>query len=143
MPRKHDLMISGSSNMSGTTKIRAVRQIQGMEMGSFQALWNGTPNGTFKVYGSNAFDPGGGDTGADLAAQITTSFSYFGLTNGKWEDLTSLFTVVGTGSPIGAAGSSTFMLFDAVMCFEWLCFEYTNASGTGSLVVHWHAKGPS
>lgn len=143
MPRKNDLMISGSSNMTGTSKIRAVRQTQGMTMASFQALWSGTPNGTFKIYGSNAFDPGGDDAGADLAAQITASFSYLSLTNGKWEDLTSLGMFVGTSAATGAAGSCSFMCFDQIMCYEWLCFEYTNSSGTGSLFVHWHAKGPS
>lgn|SRR5678815_5510008 len=110
---------SAANNMTGTTVLTGASHfVDRSSRMSFQAVWTGTPNGTFSFEVSN--DPVG-----------------VGETVTNWTTLTEPSTFT-SGDP---AGSPTSFLFELVECsFRWIRIKYTNASSTGTLFVLFQAK---
>jgi hypothetical protein len=90
---------------------------------SIQAVWTGTPTGTFKVQFSN-----------DIASDAIGT----GVTN--WTDVPSgMFTNGGT-APSGSAGNFSISSRDHVN-YEWIRLVYTSTSGTGPCTATMVGKG--
>lgn len=107
-----------ANNMTGTTAItgKAVH-IFGLSKASFQAIWTGTPTGTFTVQVSNY--PGNvyNDDGTIISSVTWTTLT----SPAAWTAL----------QPAGAAGNADFSLAD--LSQRWIRPIYTNTSGTGTL----------
>lgn len=116
----NDLAASGAA-MAGTDVVVSDPIWIGHAGGyAIQAVWSGTPTGSFKLQSS--VDP------QEPRAGITPSIS-------NWEDIPSA-----TGSASGAAGMKTWNIADAY--YPWVRLVYTNASSTGTLTsVRFNTKG--
>lgn len=104
--------MTGTAVLTGTPM-----HIYGCSRVSFQAIWTGTPNGTFTFQVSNF---PGDIFNADGTVRSTVT----------WTTLTNpaAFTAL---QPAGAAGSSDFSFSD--LAHKWIRPIYTNASSTGTL----------
>lgn len=113
---KQSLAFLPNATMSSTNTIKS----QGFYMGkfsgcSFQAVWTGTPTGTFAVYVSNNFQPSA--TGSQTSPANA----------GTWDNL----SVSVAGNPAGSAGSVFIPVYAS--CGYWIQLWYTNTTGTGAL----------
>lgn len=86
----------------------------------FQAIWSGTPTGTFNIQISN-------DHQQDDAGNVQLA--------GTWETIT-------LNTPITAAGSanSAGIVVNGIAA-PWIRLNYTASSGTGTLNAYFSAKG--
>lgn len=121
------LIPSSTNNMTGTAVLTsAVMDLRTTRGASLQAVFTGTAAGAFVIQGSLNYsvDPGGNVSNA-----------------GTWNTLptNTLPTANNLAAPAGSSGSS---LADIPLTgIPWIRVIYTNASGTGTLVVYGHAKG--
>ena len=113
---RQSLILSPSSSMTGTATIKTqafwLVKFSGC---SFQAVWSGTPTGTFAVYVSNDFQPSA--TGDQSSPQNAGTFDNLGVT-------------VST-QPAGSAGSTFIPIYAS--CGMWVQLWYTNTTGSGTL----------
>jgi len=86
---------------------------------SMQAIWTGTPVGTFAVEGSLNYDPG--------------LISANPLNSGTWTDVG-----ISIDSVSGVSGSRIIDMTETAL--PWVRFTYTNTSGTGTLNVYSGSK---
>jgi hypothetical protein len=116
----NDLAVDAGS-MTGTATINSDPIWLGFAAGvAIQAVWTGTPNGSFKLQCSiDSQEP----TPGNSTPTIT-----------NWEDVADSSTTV-----TGAAGSYTWNVSDAY--FRWIRVVYTNTSSTGTLTVRFNTKG--
>lgn len=109
-----------ANNMTGTSVVTsAVLIIRTLACASLQAVWTGTPTGTFVVEGSL-------DYSVDPAGAVKDP--------GTWNSIGVSLT-----NPTGSAGSSLVDL--ALTGIPYVRVTYTNASGTGTLTLTGFAKG--
>ncbi|HEY6875594.1 MAG TPA: hypothetical protein VI384_04470 [Candidatus Dormibacteraeota bacterium] len=124
--------VSGVNNMTGTTAIVKVIDIDEVDNISFDVSWTGTPTGTFIVEVSNSYLP----NPKDLSGQGTA-----GIRVGSWNPVTS--TVDGAiVNPAGASGKCIFGFNPTkfAMAFSFMRLTYTNSAGTGQLDVWMSGK---
>lgn len=88
--------------------------LQNMAIGSIQAVFTGSPNGTFKLQWSNDIVPIPASGAANLASSVV-----------NWTDYT------GSSQAISAAGNFGWVLGDTG--YRWIRLVYTRSSGTGTL----------
>lgn len=120
MRTSNDLIVDAGS-MTGTATINSDPIWLGNAMGvAIQAVWTGTPNGSFKIQCS--IDPQVPQPGASTPT----------ITN--WEDVADSSYAV-----TGSAGSYTWNIESAY--FAWARVVYTNTSSTGTLTARFNAKG--
>ncbi len=113
-------LVVSSGSMTGTSTINSDPIWIGHAVGvTIQAVWTGTPNGTFKLQCSV-------DPVQPMSGQPTVP------TN--WEDIAD-----SSYSVTGSAGSYTWNV-DATF-FPWIRLVYTNTSSTGTLNARFNAKG--
>lgn len=107
-----------AGSMTGTTALTGTpKDIYGCSRVSFQAIWTGTPTGTFTFQIANF---PGDIFNADGTLKSTVT----------WTTLTNPtgFTAM---QPGGTAGSGDFSFAD--LAHKWIRPIYTNTSGTGTL----------
>lgn len=113
---RQPLAFTPNSTMTGSATIKSLAFYMGKFSGcSFQAVWSGTPTGTFKIMVSNDFQP------AANGSQVNPANA------GTWTDL----GVTVPSNPAGSA-SNTFIPVYA-SCAYWIQLWYTNSGSTGVL----------
>ncbi|HET7379798.1 MAG TPA: hypothetical protein VFJ24_07145 [Gaiellales bacterium] len=114
---------NGASNMTGVAVVTSDPvSIQALAGISFQAVWTGTPTGTFSFEVSNNYDQ-----------------QNPGLASAKWTVVSSsFFSNLSNVQPAGGAGDAVIELRG--MKVKWVRLKYTNSAGAGSLDVWAHGK---
>lgn len=116
------LIPGAANNMTGTSVITsAVLVIRTLSCAAIQAVWTGTPTGTFSIQGSLDYNPDAMSNGLPLSA-------------GTWRDIGVSLT-----APSGSASDALADI--ALSGIPYIRVVYTNASGNGTLTVTGFAKG--
>ena len=116
------ITILSAGDMSQATVVSNGVDMNQMFGGSVQAVFTGSPVGTFTIEISNDVQvvPAGG--GANLASGVTTWTTY-----------------TGSSQAISAAGDYCWILADSN--YRFLRLKYTKTSGTGSVTATFSGKG--
>lgn len=121
--KQRTILTPVTNNMTGTATLHShPMDWQTIRGGAIQAVWTGTPTGTFTVEGSLNYLPNpDGSPGTGTNAGVWTSLG------------------ASVSNPAGSAGNSIVDI--SLTGVPWVRLTYVNVSGTGTLTVYGAGKG--